>query len=68
MARLLKELGPRFDGVLCLEWEKLWHPYLPPLAQALPRRNREWLVVALRGRQRLSRVSTGSIHGVNRSA
>jgi sugar phosphate isomerase/epimerase len=35
MARLLKELGPRFDGIVCLEWEKLWHPYLPPLDEAL---------------------------------
>ena len=25
----------RFAGVISLEWEKLWHPYLPPLRAAL---------------------------------
>lgn len=24
-----------FSGAVSLEWEKLWHPYLPPLAEAL---------------------------------
>lgn len=24
-----------YRGVLCLEWEKQWHPYLPPLEDAL---------------------------------
>jgi len=32
-----------FDGVICLEWERKWHPYLPPLADALAcARNLEW--------------------------
>jgi sugar phosphate isomerase/epimerase len=35
MARLLPELRAGFDGVLSLEWEKAWHPYLPPLDEAL---------------------------------
>ena len=25
----------RFAGPVCLEWEKLWHPYLPSLDVAL---------------------------------
>jgi sugar phosphate isomerase/epimerase len=24
-----------FAGPVCFEWEKLWHPYLPPLDEAL---------------------------------
>jgi len=24
-----------YSGSICLEWERLWHPYLPPLEQAL---------------------------------
>jgi sugar phosphate isomerase/epimerase len=24
-----------FNGVVCLEWERKWHPYLPPLEEAL---------------------------------
>ena len=35
MARLLPELRAGFDGILSLEWEKLWHPYLPSLDEAL---------------------------------
>jgi len=27
--------GQRFTGVVSLEWERLWHPYLPPLRAAL---------------------------------
>ena len=26
-----------FPGMVSLEWERLWHPYLPPLAEALTR-------------------------------
>lgn len=26
-----------FDGVVCIEWERKWHPYMPPLADALAR-------------------------------
>lgn len=29
------ELSSGFAGPVCLEWERLWHPYLPPLAAAL---------------------------------
>jgi sugar phosphate isomerase/epimerase len=25
----------QFAGVISLEWEKLWHPYLPPLRTAM---------------------------------
>lgn len=32
---VLNQLGYR--GALSLEWEQHWHPYLPPLAEALPR-------------------------------
>lgn len=35
MARLLPELQAGFDGILSLEWEKVWHPYLPSLDEAL---------------------------------
>jgi sugar phosphate isomerase/epimerase len=32
-----------FDGVVCLEWERKWHPYLPPLGEALTRaRDLQW--------------------------
>jgi sugar phosphate isomerase/epimerase len=27
----------RFSGTVSLEWERLWHPYLPPLQEALTR-------------------------------
>ena len=27
----------RFPGTVSLEWERLWHPYLPPLREALTR-------------------------------
>ena len=33
----------QFDGFISLEWEKLWHPYLPPLRDALVRlQQRNW--------------------------
>lgn len=33
-----------YDGVVCLEWEKKWHPYLLPLETALQRsRDLGWL-------------------------
>ncbi len=34
-APLLAVLRAEFAGVVSLEWEKLWHPYLPPLDEAL---------------------------------
>jgi len=24
-----------YDGAVSLEWEKMWHPYLPDLSEAL---------------------------------
>lgn len=34
----------QFQGVVSLEWERLWHPYLPPLRKALKRlRELSWL-------------------------
>jgi sugar phosphate isomerase/epimerase len=35
MASLAPVLRAEFDGAVSLEWEKLWHPSLPPLAEAL---------------------------------
>jgi len=35
MGRLKPALESDFDGVLSLEWEAVWHPYLPPVAEAL---------------------------------
>jgi sugar phosphate isomerase/epimerase len=36
IAPLVKRLlEDRFEGTVCLEWERLWHPYLPPLEDAL---------------------------------
>jgi len=35
MAALRSALAAEFSGVLSLEWEKRWHPYLPPLDDAL---------------------------------
>ncbi len=38
---LLRE--ENFQGTVSLEWERLWHPYLPPLPVALARlREQEW--------------------------
>lgn len=34
-AALVPVLREQFDGVVSLEWEKLWHPNLPPLEDAL---------------------------------
>jgi sugar phosphate isomerase/epimerase len=34
-APLFQLLGAEFDGAVCLEWEKLWHSYLPELDDAL---------------------------------
>lgn len=35
MAALRTVLAREFSGLLSLEWEKHWHPYLPPLDEAL---------------------------------
>jgi hypothetical protein len=35
MASLRAILQAEFYGTVSLEWEKLWHPYLPPLENAL---------------------------------
>ena len=35
MAALREVLRAEYDGWVSLEWEKLWHPYLPPLDDAL---------------------------------
>jgi sugar phosphate isomerase/epimerase len=35
MAALREKLAAEFSGAVSLEWEKLWHPYLPPLESAL---------------------------------
>lgn len=43
MARLREALGQGYEGPVCLEWEKLWHPYLPPLDAALEAaKERSW--------------------------
>lgn len=34
-APLLARLAAEYRGVVSLEWERLWHPYLPPLDEAL---------------------------------
>lgn len=41
---LLQRLRAEFSGVVSLEWERLWHPYLPPLTEALAsaRHHRWW--------------------------
>lgn len=35
MKRLQQVLAKEYRGVVCLEWEKMWHLYLPPLEEAL---------------------------------
>lgn len=35
MAPLCAVLRAEYSGAVSLEWEKLWHPYLPPLDEAL---------------------------------
>jgi sugar phosphate isomerase/epimerase len=44
MAPLRAVLEKEYTGPLSLEWEKLWHPYLAPLDEALAaaQRNRWW--------------------------
>ncbi len=44
MATLREVLREEYAGPLSLEWEKLWHPYLAPLDEALTaaERNRWW--------------------------
>lgn len=43
MAPLRHVLAREFAGVVSLEWEKQWHPYLPPLEEALRvARERGW--------------------------
>ena len=40
---LLRTLRPVFSGAVSLEWERLWHPSLPPLESALKTaRERQW--------------------------
>jgi sugar phosphate isomerase/epimerase len=42
-----------FNGGVSLEWEKLWHPYLPPLSVALEQlRQQPWLASLVTGRSR----------------
>ena len=35
IAPLRAALAAQFTGAVSLEWEKLWHPYLVPLDEAL---------------------------------
>jgi hypothetical protein len=35
MAALREALGSGYAGAVSLEWERQWHPELPPLADAL---------------------------------
>jgi sugar phosphate isomerase/epimerase len=35
MSRLRQALAGDYEGLVSLEWERQWHPYLPPLAEAL---------------------------------
>jgi sugar phosphate isomerase/epimerase len=38
-----------FTGTVSLEWERLWHPYLPPLREALTRLEAQtWFLTALK--------------------
>jgi sugar phosphate isomerase/epimerase len=40
---LIARLREEFAGPVSLEWERWWHPYLPPLAEALAAANtRGW--------------------------
>jgi sugar phosphate isomerase/epimerase len=41
-----------FDGFISLEWERHWHPYLPPLREALARlQERAWFTPTICDRQ-----------------
>jgi sugar phosphate isomerase/epimerase len=36
-----------FSGCVSLEWERMWHPYLPPLRNALVRlKTQPWFALA----------------------
>jgi sugar phosphate isomerase/epimerase len=39
----------QFTGAVSLEWERLWHPYLPPLREALTRlKAQPWFVTSVK--------------------
>src|SRR5882724_3298850 len=39
----------RFAGAVSLEWERLWHPYLPPLREALTRlQTQPWFLTSVK--------------------
>src|SRR5205814_8573961 len=39
----------QFTGAISLEWERLWHPYLPPLRAALTRLEAQpWFVTSMK--------------------
>lgn len=40
---LLTELRQNFTGTVSLEWERYWHPTLPPLEEALQASRSKWL-------------------------
>ncbi len=42
MAPLRETLAAEFSGTVSLEWERLWHPYLPPLDAALAAARNWW--------------------------
>jgi hypothetical protein len=50
MTKLLRALDESsFDGIISLEWERLWHPDLPPLEDALVHATQTgWWPAALR--------------------
>jgi sugar phosphate isomerase/epimerase len=36
----------KFNGVVSLEWERLWHPYLPPIEEAFRHLQKKFVVAA----------------------
>ena len=39
----------QFAGTVSLEWERLWHPYLPPLREALTQLEvQPWFVASVK--------------------
>lgn len=50
MGQVVEVLGEHhFAGTISLEWERLWHPYLPPVREALTRLEAQpWFVTSVK--------------------
>jgi sugar phosphate isomerase/epimerase len=58
VVELLQRVG--FDGFTSLEWERHWHPYLPPIREALARlEKRNWFLPATHSQTTVGATASG---------